>query len=97
MGHSYLKFNEEASKIYFLVVEEFQQKVKSLNRDGNENLFQLIRSQYAQILNGRLSQLASSITNDCQNPDLKNSLPGGLYQNISYFLNEFDKKANAYE
>lgn len=96
-GQAYAKFNDEAARIFFALFNEFLFKVQAINREGNENLFQLIKSHYSEKLNLGLHGLASDLIADCQNPDLKNSLHSGLSQHIIYYLNEFDKKANAFD
>lgn len=93
-GQAYSKFNDEAARIFFSLFNEFLFKVQTIDREGNENLFQLIKSHFSEKLNLSLHGLASDLITDCQNPDLKNSLHSGLSQHITYYLNEFDKKAN---
>jgi hypothetical protein len=89
----YSKFNEEASRVFYSTFNEFRGKVGSVNRNGDENYFQLIRAHFLEQLNKRLNDIALDLIHQFPESSFRNQLQRSLSQSIDYYLEEFHKKA----
>ena len=89
----YSKFNEEASRLFYSTFNEFRGKVGSVNRNGDENYFQLIKSHFSEQLNSRLNHLALDMIDQYPQSSFRIQLQRSLSQSIDYYLEEFHKKA----
>ncbi len=87
------RFNEEASAAFFSILSEFQYNATLIDRDGEENYFQLIKSQFHEKLSNRLNAIANALLSQFGQISQENSLQANLSQNIAYYLEEFVKKA----
>lgn len=90
---AYGEFNKEASQIFFSVFNEFRNEADRIVRDGYENVFQIARSKYLNILKYRLDLIAGSFIDQSSTKESQGHLRSSFSENIKYFLKEFERKS----
>jgi hypothetical protein len=56
-----VEFNFKAKEAYYLVYTKFNNKVGELNRQDDENVFQMTRAQFGYALKAELEKIAMSM------------------------------------
>jgi hypothetical protein len=91
---AYAEFNKEASQIFFSVFNEFRNEADKIVRDGYENVYQIARAKYLNILKYRLDLIAGSfIDQSSTSKETQGHLRNSFSENIKYFLKEFERKS----
>ncbi len=90
---AFSEFNKEASQIFFSVFNEFRNEADKIVRDGYENVFQIARSKYLNILKYRLDLIAGSFIDQSITKESQDHLRSSFSENIKYFLKEFERKS----
>ncbi len=86
-------FSTKAQKLFTSTYERFRLSTKKLDRQKDENVFQLQLGKYLNTLKSELDSLASELLNrnaSIKNIDYCNKV---LKDNISNYLREFRQKA----
>lgn len=86
-------FSTKAQKLFTSTYERFRLSTKKLDRQKDENVFQLQLGKYLNTLKSELDSLASELLNrnaSIKNIDYCNKV---LKDNISIYLREFRQKA----
>ena len=88
-------FDNKAKKIFFSLYEKFTESAKQLDREKDDNVFQLQQSKYLNTLKTQLENLAQELLN--KNSSLKNInlLNKKLRDEINAYLNEFRQKSRS--
>ena len=89
----YAVFHEEANKIFFSLLHEFERNVDILDRERNENVFQLQKGKYASILRRNLEQMAMQIISKYKGVEYPDRIRKELTEGVSYYIKEFSRKA----
>jgi hypothetical protein len=88
----YAEFNDQANEILLALFHEFMRRTESLSRAGNENVFQLQKAQYADMLRQQLEASAATIISGCASPTMHEQLQFGLRAKIGFYVSEFLQK-----
>lgn len=88
-------FENKAKKIFFSLYEKFAESAKQLDREKDDNVFQLQQGKYLNTLKTQLENLAQELLN--KNSSLKNInlLNKKLRDEINAYLNEFRQKSRS--
>lgn len=92
---SYAEFNESAMRIYFSLFREFRTETEAIERNGSENVFQLLRAKYVSTLRQKLEGSANAMLDQCKSADAQGRLRIGFSEKIKYFIKEFTIKSSA--
>lgn len=87
-------FNETARQIYFELLEKFMADTSALNREKDDNVFQMTQSRYLYTLKKNLDAEASGILRQNQlsnSSELQKTISGV----INFYLNEFKRKCSS--
>jgi hypothetical protein len=90
---AYAEYNQEASRIFFGLFNEFRNEADDLERDGDENVFQLLRAKYTAVLKQRLERSANLLIAGCNAAEAQGRLRISVTEKIKYFLKEFTRKS----
>jgi len=90
---TYTEFNEQATRQFFSLFNEFKSTAESLERDSNENVFQLLRGKYLSLLKQKLEQTARLIMSKSEKPETLGRLRINFSEKITYFVREFTRKS----
>ena len=88
---SHAEFNEQAMRIFFSLLREFRNEAEAIQRNGSENIFQLMRARYLTVLKQRLERSAGVFLDQCKTAHSQGLLRNGFSERISYFLKEFTR------
>ncbi len=90
-----LEFTTKAQKLFIFTFEQFRDSTKKLNRQKDENVFQLQVGKFVATLKQQLENIAIEIMK--KNSSLKNSSLCNkiLTDHIKNYLNEFRRKSRA--
>jgi len=89
------EFNTKASPIFLSHYKEFLTTVEKLEREKDDNVFQLQQAKYVQTLKNQLEYLAQSILNKHQSMRGVNLLNKKITEEITQYLNEFRQKSRS--
>jgi len=90
---AYAEFNKEASRIFSSVFNEFRDEADKIERDGHENVFQVVRAKYFNLLKYRLDRFAGFLIDHSATKESQGQLRINFSENINYFLKEFERKS----
>ncbi|KIC94866.1 hypothetical protein [Flavihumibacter solisilvae] len=93
---SHAEFNEQAMRIFFPLLREFRNEAKAIERNGSENIFQLLRARYVNVLKQRLERSAGSLLDQCKTAQSQGLLRNGFSERISYYLKEFTRNSESF-
>jgi hypothetical protein len=88
------KFYNVANDIFQATYQRFRRDVAGIDRDGNENVHQLLRSKYSNTLRQLLEQEAGVFCARCKIQKIQPQLRTRLTGVIHYFITEFMRKAD---
>lgn len=88
---SHAEFNEQAMRIFFSLLREFRNEAEAIQRNGSENIFQLMRARYISVLKQRLERSAGILLEQCKTAHSQGLLRNGFSERISYYLKEFTR------
>jgi hypothetical protein len=88
-----IEFNFQAKETYYSLYVRFTNVARALNRDKDENVFQLTRSQYCHAMKSELEKIAMSVIE--KNLELQDvtQLKRNLTNRINDYLQEFMMKS----
>lgn len=89
----YTVFHEEANKMYFSLLQEFKRKIDLIDRDRNENVFQMQKGQYLSKIRENLEKIAMQIINQYKEVEYPDRIRRELTEGISYYVKEFSRKS----
>jgi len=89
----YSEYNQEANQIFFELFNDFRNKVDALDRDGDENVFQLLRSKYLKTLRQQLGGCANLLIDKCDVAEVQGRLRINFSEKITYLQKEFTRKS----
>lgn len=90
---TYSEYDRKADRIFFGLFSEFRDKVDLLDRDGDENVFQLLRANYKKKLKQQLEVYANLLITNCDLAELQGRLRINFAEKINYLLREFVRKS----
>lgn len=88
-------FRNLSSKIYEMVYDDFRQKVKNLDRQRDENVFQQLQARYVNALKKQLEQEAEKVIQEHNRHHAVRTLQRELTGQIAYLLPEFILKVKS--
>lgn len=91
----YSEFNEESLRIFFSLFNKFRNEADVIERDGYENVFQLLRSKYIILLKQSLERCAANLVEQCNTAESQGRLRIGFAEKITYFTREFLRKSGS--
>jgi plasmid maintenance system killer protein len=89
----YAVFHDEANKVFFSLLHEFQRQIDLIDRIRNENVFQMQKGKYLSILKKSLEQIALQIINRYKEVEYPDRLRMKLTEGISYYMKEFSRQS----
>lgn len=89
-----LKFNGIANDMLHANYRAFQANVLRIDRRGNENVYQMTRSKYAQTLRRVLTHAANDLIERCDKAGERLRLKSIFAERIHYFTEEFLRISN---
>jgi hypothetical protein len=92
---TYSEFNAQATRNFFSLFNEFSAAAENLDRDSNENVFQLLRGKYLAMLKQKLDKLANLLINKSEKPETMGRLRINFSEQITYFQKEFTRKSES--
>lgn len=87
-------FYNTANDIFQASCQAFRHNVSRIDRDGNENVHQLIRSKYAYRLRRSLEHEAGILIERYRATGRPHELKTALTETILFFCNEFMRKTD---
>jgi hypothetical protein len=87
-------FHERAQSAFFSIYGEFKQAIASIDRQGDENVFQRLQNRYASQLQLQLHNIALEILGQVDTAQ-RNKLSFSLSQSIEEYIREFLQKAKS--
>jgi len=86
-------FENSADRLFAWWFQQFKQASNTLDREGDENVFQQLSGQYAHTLKHELVQIALRLIDEFKETiDNISSLQQMLTKRIEGYLNEFNQK-----
>ena len=89
----YAVFHEEANKMYFSLLHEFKRNIDLIDRNRNENVFQLQKGKYISMLKKNLEGIAMQIINQYKEVEFPDRIRRELTEGINYYIKEFSRKS----
>jgi hypothetical protein len=89
----YSEYNQEATRVFFRLFNEFRNEADTMGREGDENVFQLIRAKYSATLKHQLEQIAGLLITKCDSFESQGRLRISFAEKIKYFAREFIRKS----
>ncbi|MEI6950221.1 hypothetical protein V9K67_23775 [Paraflavisolibacter sp. H34] len=90
-----VEFNNRASSVFFTTFSSFQTSIASLDRQGDENVFQQLRGRYATLLQQQLEGIARELISRSQAEPGTARLKEALPTMILEYTNDFCRKINS--
>lgn len=87
-------FHERARNVFFSIYGEFRHSIASIDRQGDENVFQQLQNRYASRLHLQLHTIALELLGQAE-PENRNQLNYSLSQFIKEYIKEFMQKAKS--
>lgn len=87
-----VEFNNRGSKIFQQLYDQFSQSVQTLNRDQDDNVFQLQANKHISTLDRRLNWLATELIGKYRVLNRTDSLNPVFTDRIKIMLREFHQK-----
>ena len=87
--HIQVEFHARARAIYFVVLDEFGDSVKEVNRHKEEYRFVQIKERYTHTLKQQLEDIANTLIRQNQHCRQLSELQHGLQQSIKDYLHDF--------
>ena len=84
-----IEFNFRAKEAYYSMYVRFKNVAGELNRQRDENVFQLTRAQYSKAMQTELEKIAMSVIEQNQHLPGINELKRNLTNRIRDYLQEF--------
>jgi hypothetical protein len=94
-GNIISKFRDLSSKMSEMIYDDFKRKVKKLDRQKDENVFQLLQARYINELDKQLQQAAEKMVQENNKYSNLKLLRNELANQSSYILSEFLQKARS--
>ena len=94
-GNIISKFRDLSSKISEMIFDDLKRKVKKLDRQKDENVFQLLQARYINELEKQLQQEAEKMVQENNKYSNLKLLRNELTNQASYILSEFLQKARS--
>ena len=88
------EFNAIANTIMQATYDEFRNDTAMIDRDGDENVYQMLRSKYCHELRQLLEYKASVLMRRCESHKQQSGLGANLANTIRYFEDQFMRKAD---
>lgn len=87
-------FHDRARNVFFSIYKEFRHSIASVDRQGDENVFQQLQNRYASLLHHRLNMIALELIDQAE-PSNRSMLNVSLGQSIKEYVYEFVQKAKS--
>jgi hypothetical protein len=87
-------FDETARQVYYELFSRFTADTSSLDRNTDDNVFQLTKNRYLYTLQKKLDIAASDALDQKQGAD-SGALQKAITQIVSFYLNEFKRKCSS--
>jgi hypothetical protein len=87
-------FHDRARNVFFSVYKEFRHSIASVDRQGDENVFQQLQTRYANLLHLQLNKIALELLDQAE-PSNRSMLNVSLGQSIKEYVSEFMQKAKS--
>lgn len=84
-------FHDRARNVFFSIYREFRHSIASVDRQGDENVFQQMQNRYASQLHLQLNSIALELLEQADTSH-RNQLNVTLSQSIKEYSNEFMQK-----
>ncbi len=84
--HISVTFHNRAKAVLFSLYESFRYAVASIDRQGDENVFQQLRNKFSGRLKHQLQSIAQEMMSQAGNGINRNE----LNQSLSYFIEEYE-------
>lgn len=85
-----IEFNFKAKEAYYSMYARFQNETSELNRQRDENVFQLTRAQYCQAMKAELEKIALSVIERnnalAEITELKRNLTNRIHDYVQEFM-----------
>ena len=91
-----VEFHQRASRIFFLLLQEFEKSILDVNRQTNEHDFQRLKRAYANRLNYDLQAIAEAILNDHRYARSINEIDPLINQLSRQYMHRFIQKIDAF-
>lgn len=91
-----IEFNQLANDAFQWAVTAFRKEAANINRRGDENVYQMLRSKHQQLLRTTLEQKAMSFIARCDRTSMHAPLHTSCIEIIRYFESEFLRKSDEY-
>lgn len=88
------EFYSIANDVFQTTYRSFRKDVSSMDRNANENVHQMIRSKYCNLLRHTLEYEANALIARCQGLGVRHELSTALTETIRFFHDEFLRKAD---
>jgi hypothetical protein len=92
---SYAEYDQESSRIFFKLFNEFRMEADTVEKDGDENVFQTLRAKYSSLLKQRLERTAGLIIIKYDAAGSQGRLRISFAEKIKYYQKEFTRKSEA--
>ncbi|ANE53049.1 hypothetical protein [Flavisolibacter tropicus] len=87
-------FHDRARNVFFSIYSEFRHSIASVDRQGDENVFQQLQNRYVSQLHSRLNSIALELLEQAEGTN-RNQLSVSLSQSIKEYINEFMQKVKS--
>ena len=87
-------FHDRARNVFFSIYSEFRHSIASVDRQGDENVFQQLQNRYVSQLHLRLDSIALELLEQTEGTN-RNQLSVSLSQSIKEYINEFMQKVKS--
>jgi len=91
-----VEYHDRASRIFFLLLQEFENTSLSVSRETHEHEFQHLKRTYANRLNQDLQSIAQGILNDHRYANSINEIDPLLNQLSRQYMHRFVQKIDAF-
>ena len=89
-----VEFNNEAARLYGHVFDQFENSVRNIDRNNEENVFQMRVSKFSLELKKQLEQHVKKIL-ESSDSKMNEQLQAALSVKVSYYLRQFMQKCSA--
>ena len=91
----HVAFNNRARKVFFALYNQFKQRITSLDRLRDENVFQQLQGQYVQTLKQQLESIAKELITSYNSSESSTLFSKSIVSTIADYATEFTQKVRS--
>jgi len=93
--HHCVAFHDRARNVFFSLYTEFGHSIASVDRQGDENVYQQLQNRYISQLHLRLNNIALELLEQADPTGNRTKLNQALTRSIEEYIKEFLQKARS--